>query len=201
MVWPDSLGEAHIDEHGKLSDALVETLLPHRADVFATYLKACDHDAIVAKFQPSAMMPCFVAGTPITMADGSLRPIEQIAVGDRVLTFDQRRSALVPGVVTRAFAHPDSGDLVVVNGSLVATGNHPFYSAGKWISADSLAPGTSLLTAIDTDPTSAIRLQAGADEVRSLTRRDGTATTYNFEVAVHHAYFAGGILVHNKPPP
>jgi hypothetical protein len=200
LVWPDTLGESHIDEHGRLSDALVHTLLPQRADVLSTYLQACDMDVIRAKFQPRTSSGlCFVAGTPITMADGSLRPIERIAPGDRVLTFDTRRQELTAGVVTRTFVHPDSDNLVAVNENLIATGNHPFYSAGDWVRADALTPGSALLTAIDADPTSAIRLEAGPDNVRSLAQRDGTATTYNFEVAVHHAYFAGGILVHNKP--
>jgi hypothetical protein len=198
LVWPNSLGEAHIDEHGTLSDALVHTLLPQRADVLSTYLQACDIDVIRSKFQPPLSFPCFVAGTPITMADGSLKPIEHIAAGDRVLTFDTKRAELTDGVVTHTFVHPDSDDLVVVNGGLVATGNHPFYSGGNWVRADSLAPGSELLAAIDADPTSAVRLEASTDSVRSLAQRDGTATTYNFEVAVHHAYFAGGILVHNK---
>ena len=199
LVWPNSLGEAHIDEHGTLSDALVQTLLPQRADVLSTYLKACDEEAIVSKFQPRTPLPCFVAGTPITMADGSQKPIERIAAGDHVLSFDLPRSRLTAGTVTRTFVHPESDNLVVVNGDLVATGNHPFYSAGVWVRADALSPGAPLLTAVDADPTSVTRLEDRAAEVYSLAQRDGTATTYNFEVAVHHAYFAGGILVHNKP--
>merc|ERR1712225_147928 len=33
---------------------------------------------------------CFVAGTPITMADGTLKPIEQVGLGDHVLSFSLR---------------------------------------------------------------------------------------------------------------
>jgi hypothetical protein len=200
LVWPNSLGEAHIDEHGNLSEALGDVLLPHRADVLSTYLRACDREAILAMFQPIDSFPCFVAGTPITMADGSLKPIEDVVAGDRVLTFDPASSTLTSGLVKRVFVHPNSDELVVVNDTLVATANHPFYSEGEWVRADALAPGSPLLTAFDADPTSAIRLEAGSGEVRQLSMREGTATTYNFEVAVHHAYFAGGILVHNKPP-
>lgn len=41
-VWPDSLGEVHIDEAGKLSPALTDVFLPHRAAVLETFLKACE---------------------------------------------------------------------------------------------------------------------------------------------------------------
>ena len=57
LVWPNSLGEAHIDEHGTLSDALVQTLLPQRADAVSTYLQACDYEAILEKFQPGPCSP------------------------------------------------------------------------------------------------------------------------------------------------
>lgn len=41
-VWPASLGEVHIDESGKLSPALTDVFLPHRAAVLETYLQACE---------------------------------------------------------------------------------------------------------------------------------------------------------------
>lgn len=54
LVWPNSLGEVHIDEHGTLSPALTEVLLPRRASVMTTYLQACDADAIQKNLQPSS---------------------------------------------------------------------------------------------------------------------------------------------------
>lgn len=50
---------------------------------------------------------CFLPGTPILMADGSEKPIEQVRIGDLVLAFDATaalgRGALVPRPVTRTF--------------------------------------------------------------------------------------------------
>jgi hypothetical protein len=34
---------------------------------------------------------CFVAGTPVVLADGSLKPIEQVSVGDCVLSRDEKK--------------------------------------------------------------------------------------------------------------
>ncbi|MFO0759828.1 MAG: hypothetical protein U0359_25305 [Byssovorax sp.] len=53
LVWPDSLGGAHIDENGKLSPALTDVFLPRRASVLSTYLRACDIKAIQSNLQPS----------------------------------------------------------------------------------------------------------------------------------------------------
>lgn len=50
---------------------------------------------------------CFLAGTPILMADGQEKPIEDIRMGDMVMSFDpsadQGRGALVPKPVSRTF--------------------------------------------------------------------------------------------------
>lgn len=47
---------------------------------------------------------CFLAGTPITMWDGSEKPIEDIRPGDVVLSFDKDDPTIrVPGKVSRAF--------------------------------------------------------------------------------------------------
>lgn len=50
---------------------------------------------------------CFVAGTPILMADGNTKPIEEVAVGDVVASFDPQvqkgRGPLRAGRVTRTF--------------------------------------------------------------------------------------------------
>lgn len=53
LVWPATLGEAHIDEHGALSPALKDVFLPQRADVLSTYLQACDWTKIQSNFQPT----------------------------------------------------------------------------------------------------------------------------------------------------
>lgn len=52
LIWPNSLGQVHIDEHGKLSPALTQVFMPRRAEVLKTYLQACDQDAIQKNLQP-----------------------------------------------------------------------------------------------------------------------------------------------------
>jgi len=52
LAWPSSLGGAHIDEHGNLSQALTGTFLPRRASVMATLLQGCDINAIWQNLHP-----------------------------------------------------------------------------------------------------------------------------------------------------
>jgi hypothetical protein len=204
MAWPRSLGEAHVDEQGELSPALREVFLPHRARVLSTYLQACNAGAIADYFQysPPFQGPtpeCFPAGTPITLADGRLVSIEQVEPGDWVLTFDRISHALVPAPVERRIVRPQAERLVLINGALLATDNHPFYSNGRWVRADALEVGAPLLSARDIDASSRLELTLEEVPISSLSVQPGGVTTYNLEVAQHHGYFAGGFLVYDRP--
>ena len=135
QVWPKSLGQTHIDEHGTLSEALTSVFLPYRAKVLGTYLQACDQDAILKNLQPvppQVIAECFAAGTPITMTDGSVKPIDQIIEGEVVMTFDEEAKALVPGNVTRTVVRPHTDRLIVINGS-ARRNAQPSISYRSWL--------------------------------------------------------------------
>jgi hypothetical protein len=202
QAWPATLGQTHIDEQGRLSPALVDLFLPHRADVLATYLQACDQGAIDRNLQPSPAVgipECLVAGTAVTMADGTEKTVERIEPGDMVLSFDEAERRVVAARVERRFVRADTDRLIVVNGSLVATPNHAFRTARGWVPAESLAPGDALVELADADPTDAVAWAGERSSVRALETRPGSVVTYNLAVAVHHAFFAGGVLVHDGP--
>jgi hypothetical protein len=143
---------------------------------------------------------CFVGGTPIAMADGTTRPIERVAVGDWVLAYDFAREQVVPAHVVRTFVHPaheESASIVQINGDLRATTNHPFYANGRWVRAGQLNVGDSLLLlSSDREVSLTVPLQT---RVLSLSMEQERETTFNLEVGTYHNYFAGDMLVHNKP--
>lgn len=74
---------------------------------------------------------CLAAGTPVTMADGSLRPIEQVHVGDEVLSA-HGSGALRPSVVRRTHALGARHDLVEIvtrdGHRLVSTPEHTHFA-------------------------------------------------------------------------
>ncbi len=64
-----------------------------------------------------ALCDCMLAGTQIGLADGGTKSVEDIKVGDRVLSWDEVTSSLTSGVVTDVylpFISPSDG-LVVHN--------------------------------------------------------------------------------------
>lgn len=129
---------------------------------------------------------CFVAGTPVLMADGSSRPIEMIQTGDTILT---RKSSAditpVAGTVTRTITTQGS-EYLVVNGSLKVTPEHVLRINQVWRVANSLKPGDMLET-----------LDGQAIIVESLVRKFESVPVFNLTIENYATYVAGGVYVHN----
>ncbi|MBU0517274.1 MAG: hypothetical protein KJ621_21170, partial [Proteobacteria bacterium] len=88
---------------------------------------------------------CLVARTPVRMADGSLRAIEEVKPGDQVLGYDEHNASVVVAVVLEVMSHPTSSSLLRINGRLELTADHPLFTRGRWIPARDLVPGDTLL--------------------------------------------------------
>jgi hypothetical protein len=149
---------------------------------------------------------CFSAGTPVQMADGSIEPIEQVKIGDRVKSRDPVTGMDEDETVEQIFAHPTAQliDLRVSDGeSLTCTPEHRIYVAGiGFEEAGSLHPGDALVCG-DGETAS----KSTTVTVTGITWRPEATTllaeteVYNFEVSNTHTYFVGandgGIWVHN----
>jgi hypothetical protein len=132
---------------------------------------------------------CFVRGTPVTLSDGTTKPIEQVQPGDEVRSYDTEGGEFVTGVVTKNFSREVMGYLSV-DGILV-TEEHPFWvvNRGEWVKAWRLQTGDILLKDNATPRTIRHIFTVGAG---------GVVEVFNMTVEGVHNYFAGGVLVHNK---
>jgi hypothetical protein len=78
---------------------------------------------------------CFLAGTPILMADGSTKPIEAIRPGDEVAAFDpdaqQGLGLLRPGKVTRTFTNV-TRTIINLRGLHMTPGHVVLMDNGEW---------------------------------------------------------------------
>jgi hypothetical protein len=134
---------------------------------------------------------CFLKGTTITMADNSVKTIENVLVGDLVIAYNEVLGQRVPAKVTEVFHHtPDEmGDFyLVINNNLRVTPNHPLFVNKRWTNAGKVQIGDRLLGVNGSDV-----------DVFSIVKVFQKEPTYNLEVANYHTYFANGILAHNKP--
>lgn len=135
---------------------------------------------------------CFLEGTKVLMADGSWKAIEDIQVGDYILTRDSKFGGrLVPDKVTEVFEHLVNEYLLITHdqGSLKVTGIHPVLVNDAWKNAEDIKIGDKLLT------------NEGAKvTVRSITpiKTERLVKVYNFKTFAYHTFFADGIYVHNS---
>ena len=132
-------------------------------------------------------LTCFLGGTPVEMADGSTRPIEEVRPGDQVRTYDERTRRFAAGRVATVMTGSSAMHLVI-NGTLRLTDKHPLLVNGDWVEAGQVSVGDRLF-----------RSDGTAEIVRSIDVVEREEKVYNFEVEGTHTYCAGGLVAHNKP--
>ena len=135
---------------------------------------------------------CFVAGTLVTTEDGQ-EPIEEIEVGDKVLSEDETTGEVAVKTVTETYIN-ETDELIHigVNGETIsATPSHPFYvDKLGWTLARSLKAGDVLVLSNG----ELVTVEWVQHEIL-----ESPIKVYNFEVEDFHTYFVGecGVLVHN----
>lgn len=147
--------------------------------------------------QLEVSMGCFPAGTPILMEGGGQKPIEDVRVGDMVITHEMR-----PKKVTALLTYPFTGTMVILilgdGRHLVCTGNHPLYTwhpetdTTTWEPAISLKAGATVWQHdSDHNPMSKLSIaqvyHAHVDGVK----------VYNFSVEDDESYVANSVYAHN----
>ncbi|PSK87363.1 intein [Murinocardiopsis flavida] len=155
---------------------------------------------------PSCPRPknSFVPGTPVLLADGSTKPIEDIEVGDEVHAFDPRAGEEGPRPVTdliQGTGKKTLVDITVINddgtkGNVTATDEHPFWvpDRAEWVDA------------IDLQSDARIRTSQGTwAEITEVETRVGLAQrVHNITVDELHTYYVGKggatLLTHNASP-
>jgi intein/homing endonuclease len=151
---------------------------------------------------------CFVAGTKVTMADGSEKNIEEIVEGDEVLSFNEETLTNETKKVI-GLKQPIHNDLVKYHFAnqtyVVSTHDHPFYvnnlelasfrpdltnerySIGKEVGKIKVGDLVNL-------PTNGSK--TAIKEIELLPEED--VQTYIITVEDKHNFYANNILVHNK---
>ena len=135
---------------------------------------------------------CFVAGTLVITEDGQ-KPIEEIEVGERVLSENELTGEVAIKTVTETYVN-ETDELIHigVNGETIsATPTHPFYvDKLGWTLARSLRAGDVLVLSNG----ELVTVEWVQHEIL-----ESPIKVYNFEVEDFHTYFVGeqSVFVHN----
>jgi RHS repeat-associated protein len=176
------------------------------ANKAADAAKASDAAKIVPTPAPKSSTPnscttnSFTGDTPVLMADGTRKRIDQVQIGDQVIATDPETGETGPRTVTRLITGEGEKALVELTvdnpdgiaGTVTATAGHPFWipELGRWLDAGEITPGTLLQTGSGTYvQVTAVRAWTQVQRVHNLTVDD-----------IHTYYVIAGttpVLVHN----
>ncbi|MFJ5212308.1 polymorphic toxin-type HINT domain-containing protein [Streptomyces nigra] len=143
----------------------------------------------------------FLPGTQVLMADGTVKDIEELRVGDKVLATDPETGETSPQKVTAEILGEGFKNLVKITiaaqegnqHTVTATDNHPFWidDLQMWVDAGSLKTGQWLRTSAGT-----------LVQIKAIQRWTQTARVHNLSITGPHTYYvlAGStpVLVHNS---
>lgn len=155
----------------------------------------------VVEVTQEPVIPCFVSGTKIDMADGTQKNIEDISVGDKVQAIDGK-------IDTVSYVHDipvQDHVLWTLNGRITATEAHPFLTTEGWKSANPEASAPiyeSYGIAIGKLEVGDILVgSSGNVELSSLESKEDRVKVYNFTTESTHTYMVDGVVSHNKSTP
>jgi hypothetical protein len=96
---------------------------------------------------------CLLEGTAITMSDGTTRPVETIAKGDRVLAYDAVAGSMTSSEVLSVHRPYSVDHYYIINNKVRATEHHPMLRRGAWVQVGKLAAGDRLAAADGSEAT------------------------------------------------
>ena len=210
-ITPESIevGDYFLDTDG--TEVEVTSITENSGD---TIWFSLDVEDIDTYFQSNILVhnippKCFVAGTPITMGDGTTKSIELIEVGDEVKNYDFETQEVKTGKVL-SIETPTHADIIEISFGDKKTKNtfdHPYWVVGKgwssykpnWtekrynIESKQLEVGDKCLEYFNGELREV--------EITGLDEVINPVQTYSLEIETNHNYFANDILVHNKLSP
>lgn len=140
-------------------------------------------------------MTCFIAGTQITMADGTNKTIEDVLLGEKVHDGSYQTQK-----VEKLWKLPYKGPIYGINGGKhFFTPNHPFMTVDGW---KSLKPKVSMreIPGIHVGMLKVgdiLVTKHGYEPVYALDSIEVDDFVYNLTISESHEYFADDYLVHN----
>lgn len=146
---------------------------------------------------------CFPAGTKISLPNKSVKNIEDIKVGDKVLSDDGTGKQSISTVTQTQ--NPISNNICQINFTnndiLRVTQGHPLFTPNGWASIDPVQtevedPGFSVTKLISGN---FMKKDTGEwVQIRDISCKNEATQTYNFTAEPNNTYYADDYLAHNK---
>lgn len=147
---------------------------------------------------------CFVSGTKVLMHDGTTKKIEDIKIGEKVLTYNESTKKYETGNVTNLITNPNTTNIArvtLIDGTSIEMNEyHPICTEEGWKSLINYNNLPSL-----TKDDKVLSNNGKFIQIKTINcwKEEKPITTYNLTVETNHNYFVGEtpILVHNADCP
>ena len=198
---PETRVTASTAAAGQMVGAHQPVLAGQRRARAPSYDQIAVGSCVAAESEPS-LAGCglsFAAATPVLLADGSTKPISQIATEDKVVATDTAtgKNQTEPVLAVMVNQDTDLYNLTIQSGGTTSvihtTGNHPFWdqTTHAWTQAGKLHPGDHLQTP-------GLNL---ATVVSGITPAVTSGAMWDLTVSTDHDFYittsAAAVLVHN----
>lgn len=128
---------------------------------------------------------CFVPGSLVTLADGSLKKIEEVSIGDYVFSHDKTTNLVVDklqySISEQILELEFDGDIIIR-----CTEDHEFFTVNGWIPAKDLSFSTDIISL------------SSNTRLKSKKQITYNGHVYDLTVQNTHSYNIQGIAVHNS---
>ncbi len=175
-------------------DASILQIGKLNGDIFDSFYGAVPYSAVahydsttgIARNLQGGGGGCFLEGTKILMSDGTTRNIEDVQLGDKILTrVSDTSPKLVVDTVTNTYRHAVT-DYLTINNRLNVTWIHRIFINNTWHEAKDARVGDTLLDE-----------NGNFVKITSITPHLGQFVVYNLTTSHYHTFFANGFYVHN----
>jgi hypothetical protein len=184
-----------VDQSGSLIPILSNNIVVFNNEdndkIYQIDIETTDAYFVSSSLSPLIVHNCFIAGTMVKLNDGSDVAIEEVKIGDEILTYNEELGKNEKGIVGDLKKHTvDSVIRLTLDNEniILTTSEHPFYVEGKWITASKLQPLDVCLKSDGSESIiSTVDVLEESHEVFNLLNVEPT-----------HTFYVNGILVHNK---
>jgi hypothetical protein len=158
------------------------------------FLKKC---RVIIVIEPPSE-GCLPAGTAVTLADGTKKPIETIGVNDQISAYDEKGKTISDARVEKVLKHNSANYVLhelktTGQHELLVTGNHKLLTkSGGWKPVDNIKPGEVIF--ISNPKTQKLEETTVAVIIRDQSEKN---VVYNLKTS-QGSYIANDIIVHNK---
>ena len=135
---------------------------------------------------------CVAKGTEVLMTEGDEKKVEDLRVGDKILSWDVERGHLVEGTIV-SFKTDKSHDAVELNRELIVSPRQLVYTQSGWRSASELDERDAIGMLNDRNELTFVA-------ITTISKVNRSGPVYDLKIVPVQTYFGNRVLLYDTKP-